>query len=711
MSAIRSSFTEGKDKFDKQYSKLIEFDCFLPVDTTLGKKTKIKGVTGTPNEEYYKWQFLSSIVNSGMYAKDFISTEIYFPKGNKSSASIKFDSAIFDDKDWFEHYKNWRKSGTQNELDWLRKHLISVIEFKKEANKEIETVYNQQLKPAMKESERDFCLGVIYDTERLYLFRKQGSKFLRLSDEYNQKGENSGPKELSLNLPDPYRNIPTFDELIDWVQPKEVNRSKRSISDLDVISGVHSKQINDAMSAILRTMDEKGMLNQQGYEILVNIIAIKIFDEKQNESNPSRYLSFYITGEEKYTNNLNDPVLQSFLSRINKLREDAEGIYFRILENDPFNEKNENHVSVLIQVVSQFQDYSFVLSHKTDLYQIVFDRFATEFSKQQNAQFVTPLPIIDFLVNIVNPRNDESVIDPTVGIADFLSVAYVNSESKLDDKNIYGVDIDHQMIMLATLNMLLNGDGNATLKAQPGQGSILHKYDHKGELIELVPLFNKNGDWDNRKDNKKLKKFNVVLTNPPFGEDRAWRPDSKTAEIELAECYELWNIARIGDWIDKGLVFLENAYRILDENGRMGIVLSNSIASIDRWQTAREWLMDKMRIVAIFDLPPNVFAETGARTTLVIAYKPINKELEKLRSTEYNIFFKDIQKIGYEIRTSKRIKKFESLYKINHNTFDDEIDREGNLILDEEFTETVKEFRDWCKTQEETLQDIFIKAK
>ena len=97
---------------------------------------------------------------------------------------------------------------------------------------------------------------------------------------------------------------------------------------------------------------------------------------------------------------------------------------------------------------------------------MVFYKFATPFSKDANAQFVTPLPLIDFLVNIVNPRNGETVIDPTVGIADFLSVSYVNSNSKLDDNNIFGMDIDEQMVMLATLNMLLNGDGNAKIKAQ-----------------------------------------------------------------------------------------------------------------------------------------------------------------------------------------------------------------------------------------------------
>jgi type I restriction enzyme M protein len=62
-------------------------------------------------------------------------------------------------------------------LDWLRKHLIGVIEFKNENSKDIETVYNQQLKPAMKESEKNFCLGVIYDAERLYLFQKRNGNF------------------------------------------------------------------------------------------------------------------------------------------------------------------------------------------------------------------------------------------------------------------------------------------------------------------------------------------------------------------------------------------------------------------------------------------------------------------------------------------------------------------------------------------------------
>lgn len=484
------------------------------------------------------------------------------------------------------------------------------------------------------------------------------------------------------------------------------------------------------MSNILRTMDKVGLTNQRGFEILIQILSLKIFDEKRNEKNNNHYLDFYITPSEKKYESLADENVQKLIKRINQLRDDASGAYTRILKNNVFNSKNENHVKVLIEVISQFQNYSFVRSHKTDLYQLVFYKFATPFSKENNAQFVTPLPLIDFLVKIINPRNGETVIDPTVGIADFLSVSYVNSNSKLDDGNIFGMDIDEQMVMLATLNMLLNGDGNAKIEAKSGYGSLLSKFDNDGGILELIPSMNKNGNWDNRPDEKKLKKFDVVLTNPPFGEDRAFTPkkDNNTDKAVI-ECYELWNLySNKGDdnsdtadkkklskkqatKIDLGVIFLENAYRILKEGGRMGIVLSNSIASIDSHKIARQWLMDKMRIVAIFDLPANVFAETGVNTSIIVAYKPTADELEKLKEQNYQVFAKDIQRVGYEVKTNKRVKQFVPTYKIDYKTFEVQIDNGGNPMLDEDFTQTISDFKQWCISQEQVLQDMFIKAK
>lgn len=520
---------------------------------------------------------------------------------------------------------------------------------------------------------------------------------------------------MSLHLPDSYKSIPDFNHVINWKNCAEIDRSKRTINDLDIISGIQSTQINDAMSSILRTMDKVGMKNQKGFEILIQILALKIFDEKQNEKNPNIFLNFYIHNTEKNCSDIVDKNLQNFIKRIADLRENASDVYYKILEENPLNTKNLNHVKILIEVVVQFQDFSFVRSQKTDLYQLVFYKFAGQFSKDANAQFVTPLPLIDFLVNIVNPRQNETVIDPTVGIADFLSVSYVNSNSKLDDNNIYGMDIDDQMVMLATLNMLLNGDGNSTIKAQTdGYGSLLTKFDNKGDVLELIPPEVKKGesvkiDWDDRPDTKKLKKFDVVLTNPPFGDDRAYTPKEQK-DKDVISCYELWHLYNQNK-IDLGVIFLENAYRILKENGRMGIVLSNSIASIESHKIARKWLMEKMRIVAIFDMPANVFAETGVNTSIIVAYKPNEEELNFLKSSNYQIFARDIKKVGYEVKTSKRIKFFETKYRINYETFETEIDEDGNPIIDEDFSQTIIDFRKWCLTQEDTLQKLFIQER
>lgn len=137
--------------------------------------------------------------------------------------------------------------------------------------------------------------------------------------------------------------------------------------------------------------------------------------------------------------------------------------------------------------MENLQDYSFIKSSKTDLYQLVFYRFAGELTKVQKGQYITPLRLIDFLVQIVNPRKGETVLDPTVGIADFLSMSYVNAQGTLEDKDVYGVDNDDQMIMLAKLNMLLNEDGNANLKYVPDAGSLLYKFDTNKELVPLDP--------------------------------------------------------------------------------------------------------------------------------------------------------------------------------------------------------------------------------
>jgi len=75
------TFTSAKDEFDKKYNKINKFDCFLPEHLTLNKKTSLRKKNGEKNEQYYKWQFLYAITYSGHFTKDYIGTELSFPKG------------------------------------------------------------------------------------------------------------------------------------------------------------------------------------------------------------------------------------------------------------------------------------------------------------------------------------------------------------------------------------------------------------------------------------------------------------------------------------------------------------------------------------------------------------------------------------------------------------------------------------------------------
>ena len=661
------TFENEKILFDDKYGTAKEIDCFLPVHLTIGgKENDLYKKDGSHNEQYYKWQFLYCFVSAGLCSKDFIGVEVSFPKGNKNSASIKLDAAIFDNKDWFEHYSalHTRKDDSKwDELNWLKEHLICGIEFKKEGSKDIKGVFNSQLKAYMNESSKETVFGILYDEGRLYLFKGVGKQYLRLSDEFNI--ENKGKIDATYDVPDPYVNLLSFDGMLKYnsIASQLTDYAGRHLIDLGIISKTDSRKLNDALYQILHTMDKCGLVNKKGYNILIQLLALKIYDEKHNDGD----LKFYINPDEMNYTALTDDGIQDFLNRLEKLREDAKTAYIKILSENYFNNANANQVKVAIQIVKQFQNYSFTHSERNNLYQLVFYKFASQFSKADNAQFITPLQIIDFIVDIVNPKHNESIIDPTVGIADFLSVSYVKSDGKLDDTNVYGMDIDEDMVKLATLNMLLNGDGNATIEAKSdGLGSILSKFGDDGKILELVPKtesrsHNYNGNWDKRVDGKKLKKFDIVLTNPPFGEARSWIPAD--SEKGVAECYELWNRYKQTK-IDMGVIFLENAVRVLKENGRMAIVLSNSIASIDAHSEARKWLCENMRIVAIVDLPPNIFAEAGVSPTIIFAYKPPKKELEKLLKSNYQVFSREIKKVGYEVKTKNKVKYFETQYKI-----------------------------------------------
>jgi type I restriction enzyme M protein len=543
-----TTFAQAKNEFDLLHATAQTAECIVPVNGKHKVEASIRDAEGRPSEEYFKWQFIHSLVNSGLYAKDFLGVEVQFPKGN--SAVLRVDAVIFDSSDWLEHYNAYWKSRNSSDLEWLHEHMISVIEFKKN-DKDIEKVFTSQIKPAMREREPAgaYVLGCYYGADRMYIFQRRSGNYLRYDEGKNIKGDASKSGELTLHLPDPYAYFPSFDELLKRVnRPSIFDRSSRTLADLDVITTIASVQIQSALSGVLRALDKVNLVDQRGYGIFLQTFALKVFDEKRNEKYPHRHLDFFVGSAEIGFQNLAEAPMKAFVARMTKLKSEAAEEYQTIFSTDAISWKDANDVRAVIAIMEGFQDYSFVLSSKSDLYQLVFYNFANSFKRDEAGQFLTPLPVIDFIVRLVNPRDGETVVDPCCGIADFLSLSFVNSLEKPDgwklkDANVYGVDLDKNMVSLATLNMLLNGDGEAKLFSRPDKGSILTKIGVGPKLVDLIPSEHKKGNWDTWSDDTKLMKFDVVLTNPPFGEDRAFRVKNSN-DREMMEMYETWHLTR-----------------------------------------------------------------------------------------------------------------------------------------------------------------------
>ena len=230
------TFAEAKSNFDTGPGKAKELAISLvPVDGKAKKNISIRNAKGEALEEFYKWQFIYGLIHSGLYAKDYIGAEVRFPKGNKASAPLRLDGAIFDDPAWLQHYNDYWQQRRPQYLEWLNAHLLAVIEFKRD-DKEIEKVFTGQVKPAMKEKDpaTAYVLGMYYDRERVYLFHRRDGLFLRYDEAKNQKGKESKVGDLSVvgHQTDPLPTFPFICRTLTLTSPPSMTFATESIAPL-----------------------------------------------------------------------------------------------------------------------------------------------------------------------------------------------------------------------------------------------------------------------------------------------------------------------------------------------------------------------------------------------------------------------------------------------------------------------------------------------
>lgn len=321
------------------------------------------------------------------------------------------------------------------------------------------------------------------------------------------------------------------------------------------------------------------------------------------------------------------------------------------------------------QIVKELQVYN-LSTTSDDVKGIAFEQFLGRTFRGELGQFFTPRTIVDFMVSVLDPQEGEYVCDPCCGSGGFLIRAFeyvrehienevevrkedvkkslfTDDYSKLPKKEqekndqkvidafskmnyeldinnpmgrlrslsfdcIYGTDANPRMARTAKMNMIMHGDGH---------GGVHH---HDG-------LLNVNGIWEGR--------FDVILTNPPFGaridkELKITEADRFT-DIEKIKAYEKRYgkenydnaLKQVNDHINQPILdlfqigkfsgltevlFIERCLNLLKPGGRMGIVLPEGVLNNTNLQKVRDFVESKAKILLIVSIPQDVFMAAGA---------------------------------------------------------------------------------------------------
>lgn len=246
-------------------------------------------------------------------------------------------------------------------------------------------------------------------------------------------------------------------------------------------------------------------------------------------------------------------------------------------------------------------------------------------------QYFTPLEVIQFIVDVVQPAVTELILDPFSGAGHFLTQAldFVRMRSpKTDEKRVdefayhklHGIEKSDRMVRVAMTDMRLHGDGHSNIRCTDA-------------LL----------DFKNYPDIHPAS-FDIVMTNPPFGSLLGPESIARLGRFELAQPRRNVPLEVLG---------LERCIEFLRPGGRLAIVLPDGILANRATDYVRRWLAERVKIRAIVSLPIETFSPFGAniKTSVLFACKWAATERP---TTTYNVHLAKIDNVGYDASGRKQ---------------------------------------------------------
>ncbi|MBD80003.1 MAG: N-6 DNA methylase [Crocinitomicaceae bacterium] len=494
------------------------------------------------------------------------------------------------------------------------------------------------------------------------------------------------------------------DEILDIPNAKEANSNDKIQKLLEQTKAFERDEFSKLLFQCHNVIRNNDKLSPEAaFDEISKILFMKI----RYERNPDEDNIFTLKQFEKQESNYEKNIRPVNVKR-NGPKDDIPYMdYWFELTKDEFEEDELFDVNDKIrikqgsfkEIVKKLQKYN-LSTTSDDVKGIAFEQFLGGTFRGELGQFFTPRTVVDFIVEVLDPHEDEVMCDPCCGSGGFLIKAfeyvrekiendiklekdkvnktfdeiktadqdeeklndisneiihklgfetqirkreeqekakeagkYISRLEKLSSACIFGTDANPRMARTAKMNMIMHGDGH---------GGVHHRDG----------LLNINGIFENR--------FDVILTNPPFGARvekslLITKADQLTDEKRIAKYKQMYGeetyakaMLQVDNNVDKPLLntlhigkngmsgltevlFIERCIRLLKPGGRTGIVLPEGVLNTQNLAKVREYFESTAKIILITSIPQDVFMKSGAtvKSSLVFLKKFTNEEAKQ----------------------------------------------------------------------------------
>jgi type I restriction enzyme M protein len=417
-----------------------------------------------------------------------------------------------------------------------------------------------------------------------------------------------------------------------------------------LIAKEKARERSKSLKQIILEMEDEVLANAgvDVFEEVFKLIFSKLYDE----------LAVY-RGKYKYLRFRNTNTAADVKQRMEKLFEDARKKWEGVFPSDDRLKLTPDHLQVCVSYLEEYK----LFNSNLDIIDEAFEYLINQTSKGDKGQYFTPRWVIDMCVKMLNPHEDETMIDTACGSSGFpahtmfkvwhdiinelgLDVSHLFSleekPPRCDDyvkEKVFGIDFDEKAVRVARCLNLIAGDG---------ESNILHlntldfqRWDETVKQDEWNDTY--SAGWKRlrklRRDREGYRHFgfDILMANPPFAGD--------IKQTDMLAPYELATKAngKAEGKVGRDLLFIERNLDFLRPGGRMAVVLPQGRFNNSSDQRVRQYIAERCRILAVVGLDGNTFKpHTGTKTSVLFLQKwnddPAQGPLCP-RVDDYHIFF------------------------------------------------------------------------